>query len=708
MDRMSDLLGKLVREPNQELLQTFTYNIMCAIKNVTAAHSFDPDRAALRAEFDLWQNDRATLVREMEELRESRRKAEADAKSSAAINEERVLDLVEERLSNTTNTLKAWHDDLESKLRRIMDNKLEDVSNKVTARLGKLEAREKEHSERNAKLERHLNSTMDEIKGIQKAQERISERCDTLSSQLSTFEKENTDIQKELISANEAELKKIQLIDERINDLSDKVPKLENDMSAMKTEVNVKTKQLESMQREHNTLKQSGTETAEAVTKVKSTMSEVQASLCRQGSQIEDSRSRAALNEEVLKELREELASAREAESKIQKQIASIEASVRKEALSAVEHRLKASAEAEARVTAEKASVKEDVLSAINAKITALEAAGTKAATGPSSQDAANPPQLLSSTLMTIQTLQKEFNVLKNRVPYFIIEETEKCDRKLRADMDERSATVQRSFDELCASHAALEQRVAVADRKATGLEESVQRAQDDVSQALADATTMKTEIKRLEEHVGSLDQRTQHEVGQLRTTMHDEVRHVREHMNSVTVGLRDLEVRYNNISTEELHRQMVHWLQKSYPDAPGFLAKLKESERIIWEIKRDQGRLTDSLLKRMSKIEDGQGAFERTIRHNVEDVDQRHGRAIQRLSSYCWGPMDERPLPVDHRLQQLEGISKEFLAIKADMRLHMIPTMLHDVLKLQACVRSMDKKCADILDDNWMWEEAE
>jgi hypothetical protein len=69
---------------------------------------------------------------------------------------------------------------------------------------------------------------------------------------------------------------------------------------------------------------------------------------------------------------------------------------------------------------------------------------------------------------------------------------------------------------------------------------------------------------------------------------------------------------------------------------------------------------------------------------------------------------MDERPLPVDHRLQQLEGISKEFLAIKADMRLHMIPTMLHDVLKLQACVRSMDKKCADILDDNWMWEEAE
>ncbi|KAF2660257.1 hypothetical protein K491DRAFT_712028 [Lophiostoma macrostomum CBS 122681] len=53
---------------------------------------------------------------------------------------------------------------------------------------------------------------------------------------------------------------------------------------------------------------------------------------------------------------------------------------------------------------------------------------------------------------------------------------------------------------------------------------------------------------------------------------------------NAVVMAIQSLENRYDNINTGELHQSMVYQIQEMYPDAPNFLAKLKNMEKAVEE----------------------------------------------------------------------------------------------------------------------------
>ncbi|KAF2640754.1 hypothetical protein P280DRAFT_469459 [Massarina eburnea CBS 473.64] len=80
--------------------------------------------------------------------------------------------------------------------------------------------------------------------------------------------------------------------------------------------------------------------------------------------------------------------------------------------------------------------------------------------------------------------------------------------------------------------------------------------------------------------------------------------------IESTTMAVQSLEKRYENITTESIHQKMVHWITRTYPNAPDFLNELAVMKNDIKRVKDSQNlnmNQTDSkdALKALKLAED-------------------------------------------------------------------------------------------------------
>lgn len=71
--------------------------------------------------------------------------------------------------------------------------------------------------------------------------------------------------------------------------------------------------------------------------------------------------------------------------------------------------------------------------------------------------------------------------------------------------------------------------------------------------------------------------------------TTHDDtgqkVEALEQRLEMTNRALQSLEDRYANITTDELHQRMVHWITKTYPNAPGFLNEMNHLKQELHKI---------------------------------------------------------------------------------------------------------------------------
>ncbi|KAF1961264.1 hypothetical protein CC80DRAFT_234480 [Byssothecium circinans] len=84
--------------------------------------------------------------------------------------------------------------------------------------------------------------------------------------------------------------------------------------------------------------------------------------------------------------------------------------------------------------------------------------------------------------------------------------------------------------------------------------------------------------LKSLEQQVLSLPQAPSYTEGRI---------------DIVHAAVRDLEARYQNITTDTIYSQMVHWVMQNYPNAPDFLNQLKANRVLLESLRQSVDRFT-------------------------------------------------------------------------------------------------------------------
>ncbi|KAF2742956.1 hypothetical protein M011DRAFT_490207 [Sporormia fimetaria CBS 119925] len=80
-----------------------------------------------------------------------------------------------------------------------------------------------------------------------------------------------------------------------------------------------------------------------------------------------------------------------------------------------------------------------------------------------------------------------------------------------------------------------------------------------------------------------------QYELMAFGTRTESNLKELKNQLDALSMALRSLQTRYENISTETIYRQMLHTLQQNYPHAPNFLATLNRLSETVQNMTGEQ-----------------------------------------------------------------------------------------------------------------------
>ncbi|PVI03927.1 hypothetical protein DM02DRAFT_625451 [Periconia macrospinosa] len=126
----------------------------------------------------------------------------------------------------------------------------------------------------------------------------------------------------------------------------------------------------------------------------------------------------------------------------------------------------------------------------------------------------------------------------------------------------------------------------------------------DNIDTTLRDHEEM---IRNVTSRVSSVDEKSENSF----RVMSTQVRDAEHKSNILTFSVQSLEKRYENITTDKLHQQMVHWITQNYPHAPDFLNQLRVLQRQVEGYAVTEGNLTGLLNnhelqgQRIAKVEE-------------------------------------------------------------------------------------------------------
>jgi chromosome segregation ATPase len=160
-------------------------------------------------------------------------------------------------------------------------------------------------------------------------------------------------------------------------------------------------------------------------------------------------------------------------------------------------------------------------------------------------------------------------------------------------------------------------------------------------------------------------------------------------------MALKNLEDRYNNISTEPLYKKMVQYIQSTYPNAPDFLAKLNTMHSQLTKLQTEFDTLTANLPEERKLVNEslrqGYNALASDIgrvrvtadrnSHNMEDLQAKVealgtkvGESAAQVTRHsdlidnCYKRLDTDKTLNDERLRPLEEMGRNIPSLKEDL----------------------------------------
>lgn len=118
--------------------------------------------------------------------------------------------------------------------------------------------------------------------------------------------------------------------------------------------------------------------------------------------------------------------------------------------------------------------------------------------------------------------------------------------------------------------------------------------------------------------------------VEESQNSMRTSIQEVSNRSNTNYFGLKSLEHRYENMTTESIYQQMVHWMTQNYPQAPAFLDKLKTLQKEM---------------ERVTALQHAQSQYEAElaeIRHRQTEYQQRTADAEKIIKDLQSIPLDQ------------------------------------------------------------------
>ncbi|PVH90402.1 hypothetical protein DM02DRAFT_26242 [Periconia macrospinosa] len=134
--------------------------------------------------------------------------------------------------------------------------------------------------------------------------------------------------------------------------------------------------------------------------------------------------------------------------------------------------------------------------------------------------------------------------------------------------------------------------------------------------------------INEVSHRVSSIDEKSGNSFSVVSNQLREAEQNSSNRFNILTFSVQSLEKRYENISTDKIHQQMVHWITQNYHHAPDFLNQLRVLQRQVERYAVTEGNLTGIL--------SGQELQGQRIAKVEEDIKSLTSLPFDQVKQYC------------------------------------------------------------------------
>lgn len=677
VEELSKAISQLHEKKGPALITHLASTISLALDSIVSEQKYNPDEATVKAEVDLMRSENAALRRELTNLRNM-----VENQAPSTVDEER-LQSVESRLSAV--------DSVKDELKGMQDNvqALTTDMNSVNKRL--YGDREDGTLAKVRQLDDEMANIFDKNRSLVKKGDEYERKMSEMANKINASEVKMDKVERQS-AANQREL----------SELKPNFTKLEADVSAMKATPNVKEHELKTVQAKQKAHEHTLAKMHDKLTKVEAATSETQKSLDHRGSEIEKATSTNRECQERLTKLEDDFKETVKTLDTLSKSQQKGQDELQSRAKQLEEANMKSQ---ETLRLSEKSTQK--TLSSLEARITEIgnSSLATRERTG--------TPQLSLSAMANLaavdkklEEINKEVDILKTskgewehfKAELIAIREAEKL---LRTDFE----TMKYQAIDFFAEELGKEEKNRRADTDA--LKSNIDAMHGKIHSLENDMRTLNPSngAAEFDSNIRAIDGRVSLLQDRLRTLetsnghLHTGLQNLgNEHAilvettNAHHMAIKSLEDRYTNISTESLHKKMIHHFQNTYPSAPDFLAKLNMLYKLYHQLRTDFDTLTHDLPdNRQGAIESVRQSFlslaedvdrvrikaekdMENLKNHLETVETkvdhsssqvtRHGDLIEN----CYNRLDTDKSLSDERLRPLEESGRKIPSLEEDI----------------------------------------
>ncbi|GAD97983.1 paramyosin, putative [Paecilomyces variotii No. 5] len=164
---------------------------------------------------------------------------------------------------------------------------------------------------------------------------------------------------------------------------------------------------------------------------------------------------------------------------------------------------------------------------------------------------------------------------------------------------------------------------------------------------------------KKLDEHSEALkklegDQKVHKKIDELSVSLHNTARDIDKRQTTVDVGLRSLEERYNNLSTEALVKNIITLIQEFYPlSMPAIMEQIGFLRMQVEQLKAANASMQPAQLEKITQRLTGlEGHYEKS--HGILNMSHQMTQKIETLNhqqSALWARVQNEILPSVHEM---------------------------------------------------------
>ncbi|KAL1848068.1 hypothetical protein Plec18167_008765 [Paecilomyces lecythidis] len=167
---------------------------------------------------------------------------------------------------------------------------------------------------------------------------------------------------------------------------------------------------------------------------------------------------------------------------------------------------------------------------------------------------------------------------------------------------------------------------------------------------------------KKLDEHSDALeklkgDQKVYEKIDELSVSLHKMVRDIDKRQTTIDVGLRSLEERYNNLSTEAMVKNIITFIQEFYPlSLPGVMEQIGFLKMQLDQLKAANVAMQPAQLERITqRLTSLEGHYDKN--NAVLSMSREMGQKIEALNHHqtaLWARVQNEILPSVHEVNPL------------------------------------------------------